>query len=291
MKATFLTLMCFVAAAPAVLAQKRESIGVPPGSPPASASRTVGTCKITVEYSSPGVKGRPIFGSMVPYGEVWRTGANNPAYIEFSEPVKFGDKDAPAGKYLLATIPGKDTWTVILNKATQGWGTYGYKESEDLLRVTAKTTAVDHMENLDIRLTPKSRTTVHFELVWEKTKISVPITVDVDKDVDKKIDEALTKSPDNAWFKFEAGDYYLQSERNLEKGHKLLSEAIESKGLAEFNAIAIWRRGQIEWKLGKKDVAMKSFDEALELAKASKQFAGVAKEIEAMKAGFAAQKK
>ncbi|MFN0207112.1 MAG: DUF2911 domain-containing protein [Planctomycetota bacterium] len=289
MKATFLTLALIVTTAVNVNAQQRESIGVPSASPTASATRTVGNCKISIDYSSPGVKGRPIFGGMVPFGEVWRTGANQPATIEFSEAVNFGGKEVPAGKYVFATIPGKDSWTMIINKNTKDWGVYGYKESEDVARAEAKPAATEFVENLEIRLSPKSRTSIALELLWEKTKVSVPITVDVDKDIDKKIDEALAKSPDNSWFLFEAGDYYLQSERNLEKAHALLQKAAEDKKF-QFRAIVIWRRAQVEWKLGKKDVAMKSFDEAHDLAK-TLPFAGVAKEIEAMKAAFQNQKR
>jgi hypothetical protein len=250
-----------------------------------TASRTVGNCKISVDYSSPGVKGRKMFGGMIPFGEVWRTGANKPTILEISQDIKFGDKEVPAGKYVLCTIPGKDSWSVILNKNTEQWGVYGYKESDDQARVTVKPAAIEPMECLDIRITPKSRSSAELEILFEKTKVSVPITVDVDGGMDKKIEEALAKNPNNTMAMFEAADYYLQSNRNLEKSLELFGKVCENKS-NPLVAVAIWRRGQVEWKLGKKDAAMKSFDEAAELAKNSKGFEGVAKEIAAMKASL-----
>lgn len=262
-----------------------EPIGLPAGSPSASAKRAIGTCTVSVEYSSPGVKGRSMFGGMIPYGQVWRTGANQPTLIEFSGDAKFGDKDVPAGKYVLATIPGKDSWIVILNKNVKQWGVYGYQESEDLARVTVKPSSIDMSECLDIRITPKSRSSAELEILFEKTKVSVPITVDVDGEADKKIEAALAKSPNDGGVLFQVADYYLQSGRKLEKAHEYFVKVCEDKK-NPFLAIAIWRRGQVEWKLGKKDLAMKSFDEAHEAAKATKGFEGVVKEIEAMKASF-----
>jgi hypothetical protein len=285
MKTTFLAVALF-----ATIASAQEKIEMPAASPAASASRVVGTCKISIAYSSPGVKGRKMFGGMIPYDKVWRTGANQPSTIEFSEPVKFADKDVPAGKYMLATIPGNDSWTVILNKNANQWGVYAYQESEDLLRVTAKPSAIDLSECLDIRLTPKTRTSVDLEILFERTKVAVPISVDVDGMTDKKIEEMLARKPNDSATLFPIADYYLQSGRHLDKAHEYFQRVAEDRN-NPFRAIAIWRRGQVEWKLNKKDAAIKSFDEAAAAARESKQMAGVVGEIEAMKAAFLTEKK
>ncbi|MBI3820469.1 MAG: DUF2911 domain-containing protein [Planctomycetes bacterium] len=286
MLATLFAFTCLVSMAPA----QEKGIGLPPASPAATVARSVGNCKISVEYSSPGVKGRKIFGGMVPFGQVWRTGANKPTIIEFTDAVKFGDKDAPAGKYVLCAMPGKDSWTVILNKNTAQWGVYGYSDKDDVARVTVKPAAMDALEYLDIRLTPKSRTSVDLEICWEKTRVAVPITVDLDKDADKKIEEALAQSPNNTGLMFEAADYYLQSGRNYKKAEELFQKVSADKTF-QLHSIAIWRLGQAQWKLGKKDESMKSFDAAAEAAKSLKGFEAVAKEIEAMKAAFMSESK
>ncbi len=273
-----------------VLPSLQDGIGLPAGSPAASVSRTVGTCKISVDFCSPGVKGRAIFGGMVPYGEVWRTGANQPTTIEFSEPVTFGGKEVAAGKYLLATIPGKESWTVILNSHHEQWGTYAYRESEDVARVSVRVTSIEPAEWFDIQLSPKSRTAVDLNLVWERTRVTVPIGVDVDARADAKIEAALSKSPEDGNLAFEAADYYLQSNRKLERSWELFQK-IASDEKNPYHAIILWRRGQVEWKLGKRDEAMKSFDVAAVAAKKMKGFEGVAREIEAMQASFRAEKK
>lgn len=104
-------------------------------SPPATAENTVDGTKITISYHSPSVKERTIWGGLVPYDKVWRTGANNATTLEVSADAKIGKDKVPAGKYALFTIPKKgNTWTVILNKVAEQWGAYNYNEGEDLCR-------------------------------------------------------------------------------------------------------------------------------------------------------------
>jgi hypothetical protein len=110
-----------------------------PASPAAKAEGTSGKAKITIDYHQPQMKGRKIMGGLVPFGEVWRTGANETTTIEFSAPVKVEGKDVPAGKYGLFTIPGENEWTIIINKGIK-WGAYTYKQDEDVIRVAVKPT-------------------------------------------------------------------------------------------------------------------------------------------------------
>ncbi|AQG79362.1 DUF2911 domain-containing protein [Spirosoma montaniterrae] len=104
-------------------------------SPPAEATGTVNGKTITIKYSQPSAKGRTVFGGIVPYGQVWRTGANETTSIEFSDNVTLEGKSVAKGKYALFTIPGEKDWTVILNKTIK-WGAFSYKQDEDVLRVT-----------------------------------------------------------------------------------------------------------------------------------------------------------
>ncbi|WP_421797259.1 DUF2911 domain-containing protein [Haliscomenobacter sp.] len=106
----------------------------PAASPAAKASATIKGKTVTVEYSQPSVKGREIWGKLVPYGQVWRTGANASTSIEFSADVMVQGKAVPKGKYALFTIPNADQWTIIINK-TIAWGAYTYKEADDVIRV------------------------------------------------------------------------------------------------------------------------------------------------------------
>jgi hypothetical protein len=136
-----------------------------------------GAKKVKVIYSRPYKKGRDVFGGMVKYGKVWRTGANEATEIRFAQDVKFGGKEVKAGSYALFTIPGKDKWTIILNKDYDQWGSYGYKEAQDVARieVTAKNDASKSLENFSIRFGGKGKE-VNMVLGWDKTRVRVPIT-------------------------------------------------------------------------------------------------------------------
>lgn len=106
-------------------------------SPPAEANATVDDVDITINYSQPAVKGRKIWDGLVPYGKVWRTGANEASWIELSDDVTINGKTLAAGKYGLFTIPGESEWTIIFNEKWKQWGAYDYDDSQDVLRVTA----------------------------------------------------------------------------------------------------------------------------------------------------------
>ena len=107
-------------------------------SPPAKVATEVGDLKLTINYSQPGVKGRTIWGDLVPYGKVWRTGANEASTIEVSRDCKVGGSMLRAGKYAIFSIPGENEWTIIFNNVPDQWGAYKYDESKDALRIKAK---------------------------------------------------------------------------------------------------------------------------------------------------------
>lgn len=164
--------------------------------PQPSTSQTItqnfGLGKITLNYSRPNVKGRKIFGDLEPYGSVWRTGANSATTISFTEPVKIDGKELPAGEYELFTIPGKDEWTVIFNKASKQWGAYEYKESDDALRVKVKANKLkDKVETFTIQFADVYPTTAKLQLMWENTGVTVDMTTEVDATVMASIDAAM----------------------------------------------------------------------------------------------------
>ncbi|CAN5391419.1 DUF2911 domain-containing protein [soil metagenome] len=150
-------------------------------SPPASASKEIGGTKVNIDYSSPAVKGRKIWGSeLVPYNKVWRTGANEPTKITFSEDVMVEGKELKAGTYALFTIPAENEWTVIFNKNHQQWGAYDYSEEEDVLRVKAKPTKAKQMnERMKIDIREKGTNKGEVVIAWEN--LEVPFTVEAKK--------------------------------------------------------------------------------------------------------------
>lgn len=151
-------------------------------SPKAKTSLTLGLTEITIDYSRPGVKGRAIFGELVPYGKVWRTGANYPTLIELTDTTFFGEEKAVLlpGKYALYTIPGKKNWTVIFSNKTSLWGAYGYNANDDALRfeVTPYKSKTFY-ESFSIAFENISGSTCDLSLCWENIRVSFPISVDI----------------------------------------------------------------------------------------------------------------
>lgn len=186
MKAILMT----VAAIAAVAVSAQD---LPQPSPKGEVEQIVGLTKVEVEYSRPSVKGRTVFGDLVAYDKLWRTGANRNTTIEFSGPVKFGGQDVPAGKYSLFTVPGKQTWAVQLNKNTELWGEDGYKAEEDVAAVKVPVVSTEFTETMTFEFGNLEGDNADLILRWEKSKIVIPIVTDATKDALANIAEALAK--------------------------------------------------------------------------------------------------
>jgi hypothetical protein len=147
-------------------------------SPACTLKQRVGMTDIEIVYSRPGVKGRTIFGGLVPYDKVWRTGANEATRITFSAPVKLNDTDVPAGTYALFTIPGEKEWTIIVNKGARQWGAFRYDEKADLMRVKATPVKVaEPVETFTIDINDIRDDSATLNLIWEKTRVPVKLSV------------------------------------------------------------------------------------------------------------------
>jgi Protein of unknown function (DUF2911) len=140
-------------------------------SPPAKTTANIGGTMLTINYHQPAVKGRNVWADLAPYGKVWRTGANNAPTFEVSKDVMVNGKALKAGKYALFSIPGEKEWTIIFNKNFKQWGNYDYKESEDVLRVTAKSEANDMTERFTIKAEDAGKVT----MMWDKVKVAFTV--------------------------------------------------------------------------------------------------------------------
>lgn len=168
--ATLAFALCLVLALPAA-----AQMEMPRTSPHAKVMQRVGVTDVTVEYHRPGVKDRVIFGDLVPYDQVWRAGANNRTTITFSNPVKVGGKDVPAGTYGLLTIPGERKWTVILSKVAEAWGSGGYDAADDAARVSVTPRSGAATEWMEFGFENLSHDSVDVVLRW--ANVEVPFTV------------------------------------------------------------------------------------------------------------------
>lgn len=210
------------------------------------------------------MKGRKIFGDLVPYGKVWRTGANAATRIKFNDDVLFGGQPLKAGEYALYTIPGENEWEVIINKGSANWGTE-YKPEDDLVKVKAKSMKLnDAVESFTMQFDNVKPTASDLKIVWEKTAVSVPITVDIDTKIMAQIDNLMNK--DNRPY-FGAAMYYLETGKDLNKAVTWFDKAIEQSP----NAYWVYhQKANALAKLGKKEEARQTANKSMELARSQK---------------------
>ena len=216
---------------------------------------------ISLTYSRPNVKGRQIFGDLLPYDQIWRTGANSATVIKFTEAVKIEGEDLAAGEYALFTIPGKTEWTIIFNKGTKEWGSYTYSETNDVLRVKVKPVMLqDKVETFTIQLGRIYDTTAQLQLMWENTAVHVSISTDIDKRVMADIAEAMKgdKKP-----YFAAAQYYYANGKDLNTALAWMNEA--EKTMVDAPWVKLWK-ARVQLKMGDKIGATKTGKEGLEIA-------------------------
>lgn len=150
----------------------------PRPSPGAKVTQTVGTTDLTVSYSRPAVKGRAIWGALVPFGAPWRTGANEATQFVCSDDIMVEGQKLPAGSYALVTIPTAERWTVAFSTQKDMWGAFAYEQKNDALRVTVKPVAAEHVERMQFSFDDPTADAVTLNLRWEKLSVPVKITVD-----------------------------------------------------------------------------------------------------------------
>lgn len=177
-------------AAPALLAQA-PALTLPEPSPRAHVSQRVGLTEIEVTYNRPAVKGRKVWGGLVPYGQVWRAGANENTVISFSSPVRVGGTTLPAGRYGLHMLPTATTWTVMFSSQSHGWGSYSYDPKEDLAKVQVTPVATEPTERLAFTFDDPSEKGVTLSLRWEQLRVPVPLEVDTKQVVVASLREQL----------------------------------------------------------------------------------------------------
>ncbi len=222
MKKIVLPGLAIILAVSAQLNPGWAQVETPRSSPMASLSQDIGFGKVEIEYFRPSVKGRVIFGRLVPYGELWRTGANSSTKISFTEDVTLNGQAVPSGEYALFTIPGEEEWTIIIHKDTSFGGTGRYKEENDLLRfIAAPEETSDLVESFTIELSDVTDNSASLNLVWERTRVSIHLETDTDTQIMAQIEE-FAKNPQASLF----GSYARAANYNLENG-KDLSQALE----------------------------------------------------------------
>ena len=242
-----------------------QPLRMPAPSPTQTLRQDFGLSNVELSYSRPGMKGRKVFGDLVPYDKVWRTGANQATVITFGEEVTIGDKKVPAGKYGLLTIPGKDNWTIIISKQLDVTSPAAYKQDQDVVRVTAKPfTLPFSVETFTISFDNVKPNSMEVGMLWDNVMVSLPIKTDVDTRVMAQINNIMTK--DNRPY-FNAAMYYMETGKDNAKALEWLDKAIEQ------NPDAFWvhhQRANLLAKMGRKQDAIASANKSIDLAKKAK---------------------
>lgn len=252
-----------------VPAPAQERVEFPAPSPRAVLKQRVGVTDVEVDYSRPGAKGRPVFGGLVPFGEVWRTGANASTKISFSEPVKIGDKEVPAGKYALYTIPTANEWTVILHKDTTLWGATKYNVANDLLRVTARPVALaERLETFTIELNDLRDDSATLLLAWDRVAVPVKISMNTVAQMSARIAAATAPDakPQPPAFLAQAANFYLEHDKDLPQALRWVDQGVAA------NPKAWWlmnTKAKIQAKLGDKAGAIATAQQSIEANRAS----------------------
>jgi len=244
-------------------------IKMPPPSPTFELSGTVGLSTVKVVYSRPSAKGRTVFGDLVPFDEVWRTGANASTKITFGGDVKIEGNSVPAGEYALYSIPGEEESTIIISKNLSWWGSMGYDAKDDLVRFKVPTKHPSSMyESFTMSFSDFTSESAMLNMKWEHTKMAFTIISEVDKYVMADIKaQLIDATPSNAGVYYQAAGYYydhnVDDEMALDWATKAVEGSGENKKYWEVHLTA-----KILARLGKKSDAIAAAQESMKLAKA-----------------------
>lgn len=245
-----------------------QQLQMPQASPSAKISQKIGLTDVTVEYSRPSTRGRKIFGELVPFGQVWRTGANAATTLEFSTEVMLEGNKIPAGKYAIYTIPGKTTWTVVISKNTQLWGAIGYTADDDLLRFQVEPKKLSRKyETFEISFNNMTDNGADLSMKWENTRVDFRISMDVDPVVMAQIKELVidtnTKDPS---LLYAAANYYFTSQKDLNQAYEWIKVSTDS----DPKYWTMHLRAKIEAALGKNAEAIASAQKSMKMAEEAK---------------------
>jgi hypothetical protein len=273
------------AMAAAVTPALAQGLEVPAPSTKARVEMRVGITDFAVDYSSPAMRGRKIFGGLLPYDKLWRTGANASTKITASRDFTFGDASVPKGTYSVFTIPTASSWTVILNKNLEINNVDGYDTKDDVARVTVSPASNPPRERLTFIFSDTTDDATRLDLEWDNVRVSVPIKVDTPSQVRAGIDKTLTDS----WRPhYQAGRYLVENNGDVDAALNYLDISIGIKSTWWNN----WWRAQALAKKGRTADAIAAGDKAVELGKGDNTFeqvfkADVQKTIDGWKKGKA----
>ena len=237
----------------------------PSASPTQTIRQDFGLSRIELTYSRPGARNRTVMGDLVPFGKVWRTGANGATTLQFGDEVTIGDTKVPAGRYGLLTIPDKASWTFIITKQLDVTQPAGYNKDSEVVRVSAKPVMIkDKIETFTLQFANIKPTSCELQLMWENTAVVLPIKTDIDTKVMGQIADAMTK--ENPPY-FAAASYYFDNGKDLAKAKEWAEKAVQASPNTFY---VVHLLAKIQAGTGDKKAAMATAQRSIELSKEAK---------------------
>lgn len=239
-----------------------QQLKVPAASPAQTIKQSFGLSEITIDYSRPGAKNRVVFGDVVPFGKVWRTGANNSTKITFGDDVKVEGTEVKAGTYAIYSIPNKESWEIMLYKdLTLGGNVADYKMENEVLRFKVKTMAMNNkVETFTMGVADVTATSANIELMWENTKVMFAVMTEIDSKIMKNIESSVVK--DNRPY-YQAASYYYETNRDLKTALEWTEKAMASYPKAYWIVLL---KAKIQLKLNDKKGAIETANLVIKMA-------------------------
>jgi Protein of unknown function (DUF2911) len=241
----------------------QAQIKAPQPSPTSKITQTVGLTEIALEYSRPSAKGRKVFGGLVPFGELWRTGANAATKVTFSENVKIGGTEIPKGSYAIYTIPNEKEWDVIIHKNTTHWGLDDYNQSEDAVRFKAKPVMLNNtVETFTMQIDNLKNNSCDISIAWENTLLAFPVSLYTEDAMVTGIKRAMDGPSANDYYT--AARYYHEENKDPKQALEWVTRSLE-KGGDKFWILRM--KALLQAKIGDYTGAIATAEKSSELAK------------------------
>jgi tetratricopeptide (TPR) repeat protein len=255
------TIFSFALLAFLALGAGAQSLKLPALSPTTKVTQDFSMSSIELTYSRPSMRGRKIMGDVVPYGHVWRTGANAPTKIKLGEDMEIGGHRVKAGEYSLYTIPNKDKWEIVLNTGTGAWSADGFPKEFDVARFKiAPITVHEEVQTFTIGITDITFNSCKIEIAWERTRVIIPVKADNEKVAENNIDKAVN-TPSVPYF--QAASYYYETNQKTDLAREYVNKAIEQNPKAFY----MWYlKARIEKRMGHTEEATAAAKKSIELA-------------------------
>ncbi|MEI7582479.1 DUF2911 domain-containing protein [Runella sp.] len=242
-----------------------QGIKTPAPSPTQTLKQDFALSSIEITYSRPVAKGRKIFGDLVPFGKIWRTGANAATKVTFGEDVKVGGMPVKAGSYAIYSVPTAGAWEIIINKGANNSGLTGYKTEDDVARFKVESMQLPMMiENFTIILGNLTASSADIQILWENTAVQIPVVADIDTKIMAQISSAM--AVDSRPY-FQAASYYFDNGKDIAKALEWANKAVEAQPTAFW---VMHLKAKIQAKAGDKTGAKATAMKSIELAKEAK---------------------